>query len=272
MTVTLASALGGFVVLALMFWPLERSYPARHQPLLRPAFALDLTFFLGQYLVWNLVALLALTWLSRELRALVPVAWQLGSPTVLGAVLVVLLGDVAVYWFHRASHSWAWLWRFHAVHHSVEHLDWLAGHREHPLDGLLTQLMVNVPALLLGFPLEWLSPLIVFRGLWAVFIHSNVQLPLGPLKWLFGAPEWHRWHHARSAPAQNFGNLAPWTDFVFGTHATAPDETYPLGLEGARSATYLEHLVHPGQSLLQGCNSLLNGCRKIQHPQVPPSQ
>lgn len=271
MKVTVASALGGFVVLALMFWPLERSYPARRQPLLRPAFGLDLTFFLGQYLVWNLVALLVLTNLSHLFRAVVPAAWQLRSPTVLGAALVVLLGDVAVYWFHRASHSWAWLWRFHAVHHSAVHLDWLAGHREHPLDGLLTQLMVNLPALVLGFPLEWLSPLIVFRGLWAVFIHSNVQLPLGPIKWLVGAPEWHRWHHAQSAPNHNFGNLAPWTDLVFGTHARAPDENYPLGLEGAQPASYLEHLLQPIRSFLQGCNSLLNGRRKMRHSKASAS-
>lgn len=246
MSVTLASALGGFVVLGLMFWPLERSYPARRQPLLRPAFGLDLAFFTGQYLVWNLVALLTLTKLSQGFRAVMPEAWQLSSPSVPGAALVVLLGDVAVYWFHQ----WAWLWRFHSVHHSVEHLDWLAGHREHPFDGLLTQVVVNLPALLLGFPLEWLSPLIIFRGLWAVFIHSNVQLRLGPLKWLFGAPEWHRWHHARSAPKQNFGNLAPWTDLLFGTHAQATDETYPLGLEGAHPSTYFEHLWQPGRSAL----------------------
>ena len=30
-----------------------------------------------------------------------------------------------------------WLWRFHAVHHSAEEMDWLVGFRFHPIDLLL---------------------------------------------------------------------------------------------------------------------------------------
>ena len=52
-------------------------------------------------------------------------------------------------------------------------------------------------ALLLGVSLSGLAWLIVFRGLWAAFIHSNVRLPIGPLRALIGAPELHHWHHAR---------------------------------------------------------------------------
>ncbi|EPX58479.1 hypothetical protein D187_003951 [Cystobacter fuscus DSM 2262] len=89
------------------------------------------------------------------------------------------------------------VWRFHAVHHSVEHLDWVAAHREHPLDGLTTQWVCNLPAFVLGIPLGPLTMVAAFRGMWAIFIHSNVRLPLGLLGLLFGAPELHHWHHAR---------------------------------------------------------------------------
>ena len=48
---------------------------------------------------------------------------------------VVALFDLAIYWAHRWSHEVPALWRFHAVHHSTEHLDWISGFRNHPLDG-----------------------------------------------------------------------------------------------------------------------------------------
>jgi sterol desaturase/sphingolipid hydroxylase (fatty acid hydroxylase superfamily) len=31
------------------------------------------------------------------------------------------------------------LWRFHAVHHSTEQMDWVAAGRLHPLDSAFTQ-------------------------------------------------------------------------------------------------------------------------------------
>jgi sterol desaturase/sphingolipid hydroxylase (fatty acid hydroxylase superfamily) len=41
-----------------------------------------------------------------------------GPFAVAGAIfLSVLVGDFLTYWFHRIQH--AWLWRFHAVHHSI---------------------------------------------------------------------------------------------------------------------------------------------------------
>jgi sterol desaturase/sphingolipid hydroxylase (fatty acid hydroxylase superfamily) len=123
------------------------------------------------------------------------------------------------------------LWRFHAVHHSAEHLDWLAAHREHPIDGLLTQICQNLPFFVVGVRMDAIGALVVFRGAWALFVHSNVRLPLGPFRWLLGAPELHHWHHARVTPTRhNFANLAPWLDLLFRTHHLPdPSESFELG-------------------------------------------
>ena len=51
----------------------------------------------------------------------------------------MLLSDLCVYWGHRLQHNNAFLWRFHSIHHSAEHLDWLAAHREHPIDTIYTR-------------------------------------------------------------------------------------------------------------------------------------
>ncbi|MGH6720332.1 MAG: sterol desaturase family protein, partial [Alphaproteobacteria bacterium] len=53
----------------------------------------------------------------------------------LAADLVVL--DLLIYWWHRANHEVPFLWRFHAVHHSSEAMDWLASSRIHLVDAVV---------------------------------------------------------------------------------------------------------------------------------------
>ncbi len=239
----LLSAVASFALLAAVFVPLERLFPARPgQKVLRRNVAVDACFFAGQYLAWTSVAV----WVLARVEPLVRHA-PTSLPLVMQVVLAVAGGDFVVYWFHRACHAWGPLWRFHAVHHTAEELDWVAAHREHPVDGVLTQLCMNLPAFLLGVPMSALAGIIVFRGIWAVFIHSNVRLPLGPLRFLFGAPELHHWHHARlERTAHNFSNLGPWVDVLFGTyHRPEGEERYPLGVPESWPQGYVAQLAQP---------------------------
>lgn len=245
------TAAASLLLLAAVFVPLERAFPARPgQAVFRPAIAVDACFFAGQYLCFGAIAVGVLGWIQRHLADTVaaPARAALSPlPTWLLCVAAVVLGDLLVYGFHRACHAFAPLWKFHAVHHSARHLDFLAAHREHPLDGLLTQTCQNLPALALGVPMGWLAALAILRGMWGIFIHSNVRLPLGPLRLLLGAPELHHWHHAKDPRmAHNFANLAPWIDVLFGTyHRPEGAETYELGLEEEWPRGYLAQLVHP---------------------------
>ncbi len=251
MLAVVLTTLGSLALLAIAFVPLERAFPARPgQRIFRPGLGVDLTFFAGQYLVFSVAALSLLLAVRRLVGGLVPAALPAvvaGLPFWVQAALAIVLGDLSVYAFHRACHAWEPLWRFHAVHHSSEHLDFVAAHREHPLDGLCTQLAVNLPAFAIGFPLRMIAPFLALRGLWAIFIHANVRLPLGPIGFLFGAPELHHFHHAKvERTAHNFSNLAPWIDWVFGTyHRPTEPETYPLGLPEAMPRGYAAQLVHP---------------------------
>jgi len=239
--------LGG---LGLVLGSLEWCFPNRpEQRRLRPQLITDLAFYFGQHLVWLSAELAGLLAVRAVLVAIVPAA----IPGVFGAqpwplkvLELVIAGDMLTYWYHRASHSVSWLWAFHRVHHSTLELDWLAAHREHPIDGFLTQLAMNLPALVLGVDLGGLAWLIVFRGVWATFIHSNVRLPLGPLRVLVGAPELHHWHHALADRTfHNFSNLAPWTDVVFGTYHCPSSQRHELGLPGKPVKPYLGWLVQP---------------------------
>mgnify|MGYP003378058744 CR=1 FL=1 len=222
----LTAALASLVVLIAVFVPLERLFPARPQPIFRPALATDAAFYVGQYLLWNALSIAVLRFVAAKLGSQLVIP----APKIVLFLGAVVLGDLLVYWFHRACHASNLLWRFHSVHHSSEQLDFLAAHREHPVDGVLTQLMQNLPAIVLGVSTGGLAGLAVFRGMWAIFIHSNVRLPIGPLGYLLGDPALHHWHHARGHGLTNFGNLAPWLDVVFGTHEVPVERDYPLGI------------------------------------------
>jgi sterol desaturase/sphingolipid hydroxylase (fatty acid hydroxylase superfamily) len=175
-----------FVFLILIFRPLEAVFPAKPgQPILRPHWFVDLAFFAGQYLVWNGVVLWLLNQFGSGVRELAPIGFRLfvaSQPTYVQAVIVVVVSDFFVYWGHRAQHRFSFLWRFHAIHHTAEHLDWLAAHREHPIDSLYTIGLLNLPVYLTGIPISTIAFFAAFRGLWAIYIHSNVRLPIGPLR------------------------------------------------------------------------------------------
>lgn len=266
----LYAAVVSFGVLVACFVPLERAFPARTQAIFRRAIATDLLFFVGQYLVFTTASVAVLVEVARLYADAFPslVARASAIPAPARLVLAVVLGDVAVYGFHRASHRFELLWRFHSVHHSSEHLDWVAAHREHPVDGVLTQLCQNAPAILLAAPLGSIAWFAVFRGMWAVFVHSNVRIPLGPLRHVLGAPELHHYHHALLPPGarvSNFANLAPWLDHLFGTHALpATNADYPLG-DGEKRSSYLGLLIRPFKRATVGESNRMPGgeCRPV---------
>jgi sterol desaturase/sphingolipid hydroxylase (fatty acid hydroxylase superfamily) len=263
----LLSAGVSFLLLLALFRPLELAFPARRgQAFFRPAWWTDLAFFLGQYLLWSGLVLAALNVLGDWLDTAGVGSFRqavAAQPWWLQAIEVVVLSDLCVYWGHRLQHRVGFLWRCHSIHHSAEHLDWLAAHREHPLDSIYTLTIINLPPFLLGFPLETLAGLLAFRGVWAVFIHSNVRLPLGPLRVLVGSPELHHWHHARDRDAGNYANLSPLMDVVFGTYRCPDHEPEQFGIEEPIARSYLGQLWHPLRPRQTGAAP---GVRNCAHP------
>ncbi len=238
-----------FLFMSLVFLPMEKVFPAKPgQSIFRPRWIVDLCFFLGQYLFWGGLVLWLLSDFGHWFRGLVPeqVTSFFGNmPLWLQMIWVVVLSDFLIYWGHRLQHNVEFLWRFHKVHHSAEHLDWLAAHREHPLDSLYTVGIINIPAFALGFPLESLAGFIAFRGIWAIYIHSNVRLPLGPIRKIIGAPELHHWHHHKDRRAGNYANISPLMDILFGTYTCPDHEPEEFGIEEDTPKSYAGQLIEP---------------------------
>jgi sterol desaturase/sphingolipid hydroxylase (fatty acid hydroxylase superfamily) len=235
--------------LALVFIPMEKMFPAKPgQKIFRRYWMLDLCYFLGQYLLWSGLVLWVLNYCDQWLGTIVSSNFRTliqNQPLWLQAVEVLVFSDLLIYWAHRLQHKVDFLWRFHKVHHSAEHLDWLAAHREHPLDSVYTVAIINLPAFVMGFELEALAAIVAFRGIWAIYIHSNVRLPIGPLKVLIGSPELHHWHHDIERDAGNYANVSPLMDKIFGTYVFPPHEPEKFGIKEDFPKTYLGQMIRP---------------------------
>ena len=131
------------------------------------------------------------------------------------------------------------------MHHSSEKLDCLAAHREHPVDSIYTIGLINLPAFIMGFQLESLAIIVAFRGIWAIYIHSNVRLPIGPLKVLIGSPELHHWHHEIERDAGNYANISPLMDKLFGTYTCPPQEPEKFGIKENFPKNYVGQMLQP---------------------------
>jgi sterol desaturase/sphingolipid hydroxylase (fatty acid hydroxylase superfamily) len=238
-----------FLFLGIVFGPIEKLFPAKPgQVFFRPQWVLDLCFFLGQYLFWAAAILWAMDFFRGHIHGFIPASFRNAvstQPWYLQALEVVVVSDVLIYWGHRLQHNVDFLWRFHKVHHSAVHLDWLAAHREHPLDTVYTVGLINLPAFVFGFSLEAIAGLISFRGIWAIYIHSNVRLPLGPLRLLIGAPELHHWHHDLERDAGNYANISPLMDVIFRTYTCPSEEPKKFGIKEDSPSHYLGHLLYP---------------------------
>lgn len=235
--------------LSLVFIPLEKVFPAKpNQKIFRKFWLLDLCYFLGQYLLWSGLVLWILQHFSLWLSSVIPVLIRqtIQNQSIwLQAFEVIVLSDLIIYWGHRIQHKFDFLWRFHKVHHSAETLDWLAAHREHPIDSIYTIGLINLPAFLFGFDLNVLALVVAFRGIWAIYIHSNVKLPIGKLKMLIGSPELHHWHHDKERDRGNYANISPLMDLIFGTYVCPPKEPDSFGISEEFPKTYLGQMLKP---------------------------
>ena len=65
-------------------------------------------------------------------------------------MVIFLIGeDIILYWTHRLFHGQR-MWRYHAVHHSSEELEWISAARFHPVELFLGNVAADVIMLLIG--------------------------------------------------------------------------------------------------------------------------
>ena len=145
--------------------------------------------------------------------------WPSELPFALQLGIVYVLADFGRYWQHRLHHLVPFLWRFHALHHSVERMSVFKTSRSHFVERYLQQVAMFSLLYLLGCPLELLVWYIIPNSVIGLLDHSNLDVQLGPLERVIMGPKGHRLHHS-AAPEDmdtNFGSAITLWDVVFRT-------------------------------------------------------
>ncbi len=243
------------VILSLAFIALEKIFPKYHeQNILRQEWRLDMIYFGVNHLLISAIILVgnyASSVFHFAASADLQAAIQ-AMPIAVQFVIVLLIADFVLYWEHRAFHELPKLWGFHAVHHSVETMDWLAGSRSHVIATFIERTLVVVPLYLLGPDKLALDLYVVFAALQAVYIHCNTRLGLGPLKHILVTPQFHHWHHSSERPAidTNYAAHTQLWDRLFGTYHM-PNEHWPAvyGTTDRLPRTFFAQLVYPFKNL-----------------------
>ena len=177
--------------------------------------------------------------------------------------LFLVLDDMMQYWWHRASHTFPWLYNLHRAHHNARYMSMRLVYR----NNLFYYAMM---------PGIWLSGVLIYLGLGWVYAgylivkmtviigaHSDVawDKPLYKIKWLspvmwvvertISTPSTHHAHHGRHAddPAThykgNYGNLLFFWDVLFGTAKITRSYPESYGVENLAPATLGQQLMWP---------------------------
>ncbi|MCB5174486.1 sterol desaturase family protein [Microvirga lenta] len=240
------------LLLVVVFVPAERLLALRPgQKLFRRGWANDLLYYVANGPIIGLGISIVVLGTIVMAEWLVPESIReavASQPYWVQTLEVILLADVGFYVAHFAFHKIPWLWRFHAVHHSIEELDWLAAHRVHPVDQIITKGVSLLPIFALGFSGVAIAIFGLIYGWHSILLHANVKIKFGPLRWLIASPEFHHWHHAnhREAYDKNFAGQLSILDVVFRT-AYMPKGRMPsrYGTDDPVPHHYLSQLIYP---------------------------
>jgi lathosterol oxidase len=241
------------ILYSAVYIPLERMFARRpEQAIFRTGWKTDLTYFFLNTLLIQLTSLLTLQpamvlfdWARHPAVS----NWLSSLPFVVQVAGVLLIADFTQYWVHRAFHSSPRLWRFHAIHHSAESMDWLAGSRLHLVDAVVTRALTYVPVYVLGFSQAAIVVYVVVVVIQATFIHANVRWEFRPIRWIVATPMFHHWHHSaeREAVDKNFAVHTPLWDWLFGTYYL-PDrwpDSYGLAGDATVPTGWAHQFVYP---------------------------
>ena len=178
--------------------------------------------------------------------------WPVHQPFWLQLLAAIIVADFGITMVHYLSHRYYFLWKLHAVHHSVRRMTGFNGWMKHPLHLLLEAAGGMLPLLLLGIPQAVVAVLAFAVAIQLLLQHANVAMRMGPLRHVFAWAPLHRFHHMKYGTAGdvNFGLFFTCWDRLLGTSYDAPAyrmRTQDLGI-GSRPdypQDYVPQLCEP---------------------------
>lgn len=211
-------------VIGLIFFAIEKIRPAEKTPFFKHDFKKELGLaFLNACILSPILVIgfsfffmaIAPTLLPHQIFDQYIVTFPLLAQVLIAAFII----DFSTYWRHRFMHRA--LWRYHAFHHSADHLNWLTSLRLHPVDALAAIIFDTTLLYILGFSGQGIILGTLFVQIYNYFTHANLNLEYDkPLCYVLASPNYHRWHHATDKKSydKNFCAVFSLLDVIFGTY------------------------------------------------------
>jgi len=146
-------------------------------------------------------------------------SWPSEWPLIIQLIIAILIADFGITLMHYFSHKIQILWRFHSIHHSVERMYGFNGLMKHPIHQSIELIAGTTPLLLMGMPIE-IGALLAFAvAIQLLLQHSNVDIKVGYLNYIWAVAPGHRHHHIASKKRGdvNFGLFTMLWDHILGT-------------------------------------------------------
>ncbi|MCX2745615.1 sterol desaturase family protein [Mangrovivirga sp. M17] len=146
-------------------------------------------------------------------------------PFIFSFIIANIIGELLPYLYHRLSHVGnensffsLFLWKVHSIHHLPVSLNWFKTNWMHPMNMVTNTFLKYGILMFLGFNEEIIFAVGVTHVVIAYLSHANIDVKTGVLDYIIVTPKVHQFHHSKNLDeAQNFGNILPLWDLIFGT-------------------------------------------------------
>lgn len=211
------------LITMVVFLPLEHFLPRlKDKKVFRKNWSLDSCYALISPFIISASIVFVIVLASLVIDPILPARIKemiASQHMIIQIVEIIIIADIGYYFVHRMFHEIPALWKLHAIHHSIEEMDWLAAHRVHPIDQILTRGLSLIIPFTFGFSAAAIAMFFILSGWHSYLKHSNINIRFGPLRWILVSPTYHHWHHANEEHAfdKNYAGQLPIIDIVFGT-------------------------------------------------------
>ncbi|NNE77707.1 MAG: sterol desaturase family protein [Pricia sp.] len=220
----------GLITISLLVWILEILIPWRkEQGVFRKDFWLDGFYMFFNFFVFAIVisgvyrileVLFADLGISTESLAIIDISvW----PMWIQLLVFFVVLDFVQWFTHILLHKYAFLWKFHKIHHSVKEMGFAAHLRYHWMENIFYKPLKTFGVMILGGFEPEQAYIVHFLAI-AIghFNHANIKITWGPLKYIFNNPVMHLYHHSYDLPEGKYGinfgiSLSLW-DYIFKTN------------------------------------------------------
>jgi sterol desaturase/sphingolipid hydroxylase (fatty acid hydroxylase superfamily) len=162
-------------------------------------------------------------------------------------VVSILLIDFGNYCLHRLMHT-KFLWRAHRVHHSDRDISALTVMLHHPIEVILSTLLLMLFYLALDMPIVAVLAYVLIFSVYDALLHSHLKINKkfeSCLGLVLVTPSLHRSHHSKNVAISNtnFGSLLSIWDRLLGSYRHKAN-VKALGIEEFSSRrSSLRHLL-----------------------------